>query len=304
MLSSFEVNAFRHAYERILLHDRALLNMIKDQGPEGLQYEVDRGVFYSTYSIEIRENSYSSQHQDRTMAAAGDLDFTTQVTMRTLTKIPRLMKLVQSACRDPTNDTRLQEAIELAKTLYNDDLKAWVSYVLADFTKIVPTSRELSAFSPESFHFDFFRILEIINRYWTCRIFLFGLIQTFFAFTPQALAFNLLTIQTKEFHCANTIAMTTDYAFGLSPPLQQPLGALLPILPLQISFGASFGARHRCQKREACGGGSELYSKTICMKDWRSRKSNEVLGLWDWFMLDMDNLEKKLEAFMGGNVEP
>lgn len=71
-------------------------------------------------------------------------------------------------------------------------------------------------------------------------------------------------------------------------------------MPLQTSFGAW----HRCEKRESGNNNPELYDKGVYMKNWALEASNDMLRMWGWFDIPMENLEHKTEAFVGGKLQP
>jgi hypothetical protein len=211
------------------------------------------------------------------------------------------MIMVRSAYQDPTNIDYLRETIKLAEILYKTNLEEWVSSVLSECTTLVPTeSPESSLYLPQSFKFDSFHILEAINRYWACRIYICGLIQTLSSLTYPTCPFDIPTIHNVEIQAATNIAMSVQYALKIIPPPQPPLGALHTIMPLQTSFGAW----HRCENREVENNSPELYIKAVHMKSWASKVSNDTLSMWGWFNMSMENLEQKTEAFVGGKLQP
>lgn len=160
------------------------------------------------------------------------------------------MKLVRALRKDPSDTVMASEATQLAEALYANDLGPWVSQTITH--NIVPTSSpDLSLLIPESPIFTTYPEFEILNRYCTTRIFLFGLIQSLATLAPLPPALDLGTIITEEMQAATYVAMSSEYAVDSLPRPRTPLGAKVLILPLQISFGAWY----RMEKREGGVGG-------------------------------------------------
>lgn len=91
------------------------------------------------------------------------MDFAAQIVMKTLVRIPRLMKVVRSLRKERSNTDLAAECIKLAETLYANDLGAWVSQTIQDNT--IPTaSPDLADLLPESLTFNSYQEFEILNR--------------------------------------------------------------------------------------------------------------------------------------------
>ena len=180
-------------------HARGLFKLMLARGANECDDELGRGVYYSSYWQEVTSPlflSSTAKYSQVSEAILGDkvsdfdspewFDFpppeltsdrhninsAPTVVMQNLVRIPRLMKLVRSLRRDPSNMEIAAEANHLAEAVYANDLEFWVSQTVA--SNIVPTtSPDLSVLVPESLLFNSYQEFEILNRYWTTQIFLF-----------------------------------------------------------------------------------------------------------------------------------
>jgi hypothetical protein len=135
-------------------------------------------------------------------------------------------------------------------------------------------SPDLFVLIPESLAFNSYQKFELLNRYWTTQIFLFGLIQSLATLAPLPPTLNLEIIIAEEIQAATYIAMSTDYAVDSLPQPRTPMGAKIMILPLQISFGAWY----RLEKSEELLG--DVGNMGRAMKKWPLERSNGMLRLW------------------------
>jgi hypothetical protein len=176
------------------------------------------------------------------------------------------MKVDRSLRKELSNSDLAAESINLAETLYANDLGAWGSQTIQD--NAIPTaSPDLAALLPESSMFlHSYQDFEILNRYLMTRIFLLGLIQALATLTTLSATLDIPSVIAKGIQAASYIAMSSDYS--LLSPSQPSLGAKILILPLQTSFGTWY----RLKKREEGVG-----KRGRAMKRWVLEKYNATL---------------------------
>ncbi|KAF2488358.1 hypothetical protein BU16DRAFT_532370 [Lophium mytilinum] len=307
LLSTFEVLMGMASFAWVS-HSQGLAKMLVSRGPRVVDDEIERSIFYSSYFLEVAEAILSDSVSDfdnedwlffpppETTSECPAFDTACQAIMQQFVRIPRLMKLVRAYLQDPCNLTLGTEAVDLARKLYLSNLDTLVSKALLDLTDVVPTtSPDLRDFFPESFEYHSVKILDLLVHYWTCRIFLLGLIQSLCDTPYFSTAFSLQDVIEEDERVAGYILMSSEFAASVKP---MPTGAVVMILPLQISFGAWY----RSERRESyCG---ERWNRAVCMKNWSLDSSNGCLSIWGGRAQSLDELEAKTRTFEGASLEP
>ncbi|KAF2816019.1 uncharacterized protein BDZ99DRAFT_493930 [Mytilinidion resinicola] len=307
LLSTFELLMGMASFAWVS-HTQGLAKLLVARGPRLADDEIERSIFYSSYPLEIAEAILSDSVSDfdnedwlffpppETISEYPAFDTACQAVMQQYVRVPRLMKLVRTYLQDPNNLILRNEAVDLARKLYLSNLDSLVSTALVDTADLVPTnSPDLREYYPDSFKYHSIKILDLLVHYWTCRVFLLGLIQTLCSTQYFSSSFPLEEIIEEDERAAGYILMSSEFAASVKP---MPTGAVLMIMPLQIAFGTW----HRSERRQGFYG--ERWNRAVCLKKWSLDSSNEYLSIWGGREQSTDELEAKTRAFEGAPLEP
>ncbi|KAF2010565.1 hypothetical protein BU24DRAFT_378663 [Aaosphaeria arxii CBS 175.79] len=310
-------------------HSMALSEILKSRSTPEIADEDYWSFIDNTYMDEIAEAAFSGRQ------SKFENDFYLNVTrspptgsshtqslryrvamtlMHSLIQVPRMIKLVRDAKRDPDDVEALAKAVSSIESLWQIMPTTLLEEYYQAVTSKLPISPgpELQGFIDDTLYFESVESVILLNRFWTLQNYLCGVTYTLYDSFPLQSAASALpsmeTVERVDIAAASNVLRSVPYALSISSTLH--LVPLRILTPMQTSIGAWYRKLRRLRilqlfheqgspEHDQIQADIKLYETA---QDHIVRESNKIHLLWRADIVTMPLFAFACEILEGGHI--